>query len=234
MAYTRDKDRTTRGVGAIASLDHALPERQRMRRRVLEDTQRRDRAMAAVTRGALGAVRDPLVRAAQRAVFARTGATHVPVPTGARPHATAPAPRPTSGVIVHDHRTGGGGNTPAGGPPTGGPWAGLTNLTKKLAVMVPKPAEPAPTTPTTTPTVPSTPPTSSGGGGSGGGSGGGGGGGGGSSGGGAATSGPAVEPLPPLPDAPAEEASADHTTRNLLIAGGAAIAAYLLFIRGRQ
>ena len=225
MAYTKDKDRQTRGVGAIASLDHALPNRQALRRRVLEDTKRHDRAMAAVTKGALGTVRDPIVAAAARGVFNRTGSTQVPVPTGVRPRPvpTAAPARPKTGVTVHDYRT-------------GGPWAGLSNLNAQLASIVAQPAAPAapaPTPPATpaapaTPAPTSTPTTSSGGGG--------GGGGGGSSGGrGPATSGqagPAVDPLPSMPDIPA--AAEDNTTRNLLIAGGAALAAYLLFVRGRR
>ncbi len=222
MAYTKDKDRQTRGVGAIASLDHALPNRQALRRRVLEDTKRHDRAMAAVTRGALGTVRDPIVAAAQRGIFNRTGAPQ----TGVRPRtgtSSVPAPaRPKTGVIVTDHRP-------------GGPWVGLSNLNAQLAAIVAQPAAPAAPAPTppATPAAPATPatpaPTSTT-------SSGGGGGGGGSSGGrGPATSGPAgpaVDPLPSLPDMP--PAAEDNTTRNLLIAGGAALAAYLLFVRGRQ
>ncbi len=224
MAYTKDKDRQTRGVGAIASLDHALPNRQALRRRVLEDTKRHDRAMAAVTRGALGAVRDPLVVAAQRAVFSRTGAPQTGVRPRASAAAAAPAPaRPKTGVIVTDHRTGSGGET-------GGAWSKLGKMTTKLGTIVTPPAAPDPTPPAApaTPATPATPtpPASSGGGGGGGGGGGR----------GPATSGPAgpaVDPLPSLPDIPAAAAE-DNTTRNLLIAGGAALAAYLLFIRGRQ
>jgi hypothetical protein len=234
MAYTKDKDRQTRGVGAIASLDHALPNRQVRRRRVLEDTRRHDRAMAAVTKGALGAVRDPIVAAAQRGVFNRVGSTQVPVPTGVRPRSgSTPARPPRTGVIVHDYRTGAtGGATQVA---TGGAWNKLGTMSTKLGTIVaqpaapaaPDPAPPAAPTPPATPAPTSTPTTSSGGGG---------GGGGGSSGGrGAATSGPAgpaIDPLPSMPDIPA--ATEDNTTRNLLIAGGAALAAYLLFIRGRQ
>lgn len=53
MSYGRDPDRATRGVGAIAAADGS-PARRRMRSRVAARTQARDRAMAAVARGALG------------------------------------------------------------------------------------------------------------------------------------------------------------------------------------
>jgi len=56
MSYERDRDRVTRGVGAIAALDHVMPERQRRRVEVGRRLRRRDRAMSAVSRGALGLV----------------------------------------------------------------------------------------------------------------------------------------------------------------------------------
>jgi hypothetical protein len=207
MAYTKDKDRQSRGVGAIASLDHALPNRQALRRRMVEDTKRRDRAMAAVTKGALGgAFTIPLAPA--RGVFTRPGqgGPGQPVPA-------APSP-PMTGVHVFDHRKN-------AAPPPDAP------------APAPAPAPPPTPAPAPAPAPPPTPspaPASSGGGGAGGG---------GSSGrgpatSGPATSGPAVDPLPPIPDVQDAAPAADNTTRNLLIAGGAVVAAYLLFFRGRQ
>lgn len=55
MSYERDKDRMTRGVGAIAAADHSQA-RARHRAAVARGTQRRDRAMADISRGALGRV----------------------------------------------------------------------------------------------------------------------------------------------------------------------------------
>lgn len=50
--------------------------------------------------------------------------------------------------------------------------------------------------------------------------------------------GPAA-PLPPIPSLPVDvsepaEPQGSNTMRNALIAGGAALAAYLLFVRGRN
>lgn len=55
MSYMRDRDHMTRGVGAIAATD-ANPAHQRARVQRSRATQARDRAMAAVSRGALGVI----------------------------------------------------------------------------------------------------------------------------------------------------------------------------------
>jgi hypothetical protein len=55
MGYTRDKDAATRGIGAIASRDHANPRAVAMRRaRIAHATTARDRALAHMTYGARG------------------------------------------------------------------------------------------------------------------------------------------------------------------------------------
>lgn len=56
MAYERDKDRSTRGVGAIAALDRASGRRHRRRVDGARATITRDQKMAAIAGGALGRV----------------------------------------------------------------------------------------------------------------------------------------------------------------------------------
>lgn len=232
MGYTRDRDRVTRGVGAIASLDHALPRRQAQRRQVMDDTRRHDRAMAAVTRGALGAVVMPLGGGATyssgRDRFDRALRDRAP----ARDifHPAAPPPKVVavpSGTYDHRH---GGLLRPL--------VTALEPVVKALpqAPAPPPPPTPPPTAPAPAPSpppapAPSAPPapgpatsgpaTGSGGGGSR------------SSGGGSGGSGGSTAPLPPLPDVP-EAPAEDNTTRNYLMIGGAALAAYLLLFRGRS
>lgn len=78
MSYGRDRDRATRGVGAIAAADHSRA-RQHGRSMQGRATMARDRAMAAITRGALGRV--PMADVAQ---------TYVPVVNLRLPALTAP------------------------------------------------------------------------------------------------------------------------------------------------
>lgn len=56
MAYERDRDHVTRGPGAIAAADHVSSALQRRRIRIAHATKTRDRRMAAVADGALGAL----------------------------------------------------------------------------------------------------------------------------------------------------------------------------------
>lgn len=77
MGYMRDGDRHTRGIGAIAAFDRA-PARQQRRVQTALATRARDRAMAAVARGALGVVN-------------RTGE-----PADETPPIYAPRPTPTT------------------------------------------------------------------------------------------------------------------------------------------
>jgi hypothetical protein len=56
MAYMRDPDAASRGVGAIASVDHSQPSARAQRVQMGRALARRDRAMARIAQGALGAV----------------------------------------------------------------------------------------------------------------------------------------------------------------------------------
>jgi hypothetical protein len=181
MAYMRDHDHATRGVRAIASADGS-PARQVRRLRMAQATGARDRAMARITRGALGAA--PYV------VGFVPGATYAAVSTSVD---LAPVP-PTSYTLQP------------------------TDPGRIGAGPAPRPA-PAP---------PISPPSSSG-----------------SPGGGASGSGVAMGPpviSPPIPAIPVLDtgdpsptvAAPDNTMRNVLIAAGAAVGAYFLFIRGRS
>lgn len=85
MSYTRDSDRATRGVGAIAAADMVSYARGQRRAQVGRETQRRDRAMAAIAQGALGGVRDYSTRGRIEAVRGgRTAAVAAAVASGPR------------------------------------------------------------------------------------------------------------------------------------------------------
>lgn len=225
MSYQRDRDRVTRGVGAIAAMDHAMPARARMRQRSALATHRRDRAMAKVAQGALGLV--PLIATLPQSSNANASTTGwFKLPTPAAPPTTAnaitsgftlPVAQPPSSVRFP---------TPPPRPPTQPPV--MSND------QGPRPIDPLPLPPAPAPTSPAVPVISpapiirtviagGGGGGSGVVMG---------SGSGSGNLTAIMDPVPHLPDLP-EGAEADHTTRNLLIVGGAALAAYLLFLRGR-
>ncbi len=185
MSYGRDRDRATRGVGAIAAADHS---RARRHARSMQGraTMARDRAMAAITHGALGRV--PMADVAQ---------TYVPVVNLRLPALTAPI-----GKIVPSSATT---STPIVSPP-------------------PPPVSPPPPAP---PPPPADPVLLSGGGG--------------------ASPGPmttgvsmgpspviALPPmpdLPTLPDLPVAPTTPDNTLRNVILVGGAAVAAWLYFRR---
>lgn len=91
MSYSRDPDRATRGVGAIASVDNALPAARWRKQQVGRALLRRDRVMSAIAQGALGKV-DP-------------GATAPPPGDhrGTSPSVTFTNPD-GSRTIVNDHR----------------------------------------------------------------------------------------------------------------------------------
>ncbi len=187
MSYGRDRDRATRGVGAIAAADHSRA-RQHGRSMQGRATMARDRAMAAITRGALGRV--PMADVAQ---------TYVPVVTLRLPALTAPI-----GKIVPTSATT---STPIISPPP------------------PPPPTPSPP-PAPAPPQPSDPVLIGGGGSP-----------------GRMTTGvsmgpapvlamPPIPDLPPLPDLPAAPPTApDNTLRNVILVGGAAVAAWLYFRR---
>jgi len=222
MAYERDTDRRTRGAGAIAAADLSAQHRQHARVSVGHATRRRDRAMAAVANGALGAIsRDPRPSRRVPNVIAQprpaassgpapinifgtvgalsTGTVHA-VPTAVAADPPPPPPRP---ITTYD---------PTGRPP--------------LPKPTPLPLTPLPPIPTTAPSSGTTTGSSAGSAGSGGTMSGGGGSVITTGGAGAPLTLPDLNPLP-LPDVVAT----DHMTRNLLIAGGVGLAAYFLFFR---
>jgi uncharacterized membrane protein YgcG len=225
MAYERDTDRRTRGAGAIAAADLSAGHRQHARVGVGRATRQRDLAMAAVANGALGAVsRDPRPSRRVPSVIAqpRPAAGSGPAPlnifgtSGALATgvvhaipvtvAVAPIPPPPKPITAYD---------PTGRPP--------------LPVPAPLPLTPLPPIPTTAPSAGTTTGSSAGSAGSGGTMSGGGGSVITTGGAGAPLMLPDLDPLP-IPDAMAT----DHSTRNLLIAGGVGLAAYFLFFRRKS
>jgi len=204
MSFVRDRDRATRGVGAIAARDRAQP-RQRAweQARMAQATARRDHAMAQVTRGALGLV--PSV--------VRTVGDHRPRPTAPTSASQPSSTTTSSNAIVHDHRR------PVAAQP-GQPAAPAPG-----APIAAPPAAPAPVMTSAPPPAAAAPSTGSGTGGGGGSvtltlpeS----------------SSGPAVPtaPGPTLPDIP-DATPPDNTNRNLLIFGGIAIVGAFLLFRNR-
>lgn len=197
MAYTRDPDYMTRGVGAIASADGS-PARQRRHARVVQATQARDRVMANVARGSLGA----------SASSRMTAWTWRPAPPPLKIPNPLQSPKPPMPVLVL--------------PPVISDVSASHPLLIDPVYTPPPAAAPAPM-----------PPVRSGGAASSSGSG---------SGGTGVAMGPpsatvAIPPIPILDDssaAPLPVAAPDNTMRNVLIAGGAAVAAYLLFFRKRS
>jgi hypothetical protein len=214
MAYERDDDRVTRGVGAIAAADKVSPGRYRRRIESGIATRKRDRAMAAVANGALSGV--PMRRSMGAVTDHRgdTGAggsgraststpntstyTSSPTTSGA-----APKP-PTTFTNGRPYRPYDPSAPPAAAPPIAVTPPIIAPTKPPIAVVLP-PA--IPTTVITTGTGPSTqgtspkPPTIT----------------------------TIIDPVPVSP--PIDITPTDNTTRNLMIAGGAAITAYLLFFR---
>lgn len=221
MSYGRDRDHQTRGAGAIAALDHRRARQQQLVR-MARATGARDRAMASVTRGALGFV----------AATEGSGGRAAPART-----APAPAPRITPGRTQPAS-----GTSPTWAQPVASagtvPYAASASLwgqpvtlitTSAPITPVPPPAytaQPAQGDPAPAPR-PSDPGTI--GGGAHGGSG----------------SGPGVTMSAPTQAVPVFKMPSldvldwptqpDHTMRNgVLLAAAATVAAYLLFFRGRS
>lgn len=213
MSYIRDPDRATRGVRAIASADNS-PARQARRLRMAQATRARDRVMASIARGSLGAV--IAGDSGNGGGGGGSRSTTRPGPTiGFTPGATYTSfttsanitPTPSSYTVS--------GVGPAPHPQPTDPGS-----------IGPAP-HPQPIDPVLSPPPAVSPPASSGSGG---------GGGGGSF--GVAMGPPATSPpipiIPPLDTGIPDQAAvppADNTMRNALIAGGVAMAAYFLFFR---
>lgn len=242
MAYERDKDRYTRGVGAIAALDHANPARMRHRALVRRRSNRMDSAKAEYTYrpgGGIGAV-EALGRvnlSGTKAIVNHYG------PAG---------DLKTSGAVRPPGFTGGGGGMPTSKIPTrlyGGAGSMLQNPAVYSsgpgsfknpggAPMPPRPTRPIgplplPTPPGSTVTTRPDKGSSSGGGG------GGGGGGGWGAGSGTVPSYPGVEE-PAIPDIPDEDTASSSTSspsvdlKTVALVGGAAVAAWWLFFRDKK
>ena len=240
MPFIKDPDAHTRGVNAIAAFDGTGRGRalQRIKMRAM---QRRDRALAAVARGGLGAIDINKIGG---------GKTKGPVIV------------PGYGGDMQTPPRVGGGKAPQGGSGGGG-TSGIT-MGKGLVILDPMSTSPKPpggrrtgtavptklTPPGTRPVSPLPPPsssepstnvdpanvivsgsgggTSSGGGSGGGSSGGGGGGGGGSAGGGGGAPDlfPEEEAVPPV-----TSSSDGSTMKTALVVGGLLLGAYLIFGR---
>lgn len=220
MAYARDKDRLSRGVGAIASVDNVSPRAHAHRLAIARATQARDRAMVALSgdhRASGTASTSPSKGsgASKRTatVDHRTG-NKAPAP-GAPPAAAAPGTYGPAATFTD------------GPPPTKTPYPGMPrrSVTVEPPVGTPTPVKPTPA-PTATPTPAPTSITVSGGSGG--------------SGGSSSTPSPKPTSTSPgtptpttLPDIPEPDASGGGvSTRTWLLAGGgAALAAYFLFFR---
>lgn len=222
MSYTRDRDAASRGVGAIASVDHALPAARWRRQQIGRALQRRDRAMSAIAQGALGSLH------------------RVETPTPSKPPTSATFTNPDgSKTIINDHRT-----NPQPIVAPAAPYKPLIDPTRvpakdesgALIYMKPKapPSRsrlpPPPTAPGGAPPPPAAvlppiapAPVTPGAGtvGAGGGS--------------LPTTPisqlptPGLDPMQPLPDPGLTAPADDGTTKMLLIAGGAALLAFLIF-----
>lgn len=214
MSYIRDPDRATRGVRAIASADNS-PARQARRLRMAQATRARDRVMASIARGSLGAV---IAGDSGNGGGGGSRSTTRPGPTiGFTPGATYTSFTTSANITPTPPSYTVSGVGPAPRPQPTDPGS-----------IGPAP-HPQPIDPVLSPPPAVSPPASSG-------SGGGGGGGGGSF--GVAMGPPAASPpipvIPPLDTGIPDQAAvppADNTMRNVLIAGGAALAAYFLFFR---
>ena len=218
MAYTRDPDAATRGVGAIASVDNAVPAARWRRQQVGRALIQRDRAMSAISRGALGNIlQQPLAPPKS----APTSATFTN-PDGSK-------------TVIHDHRTNPQPITAPAAPyrPRIDPMrvpakdeSGTLIYTKPKAPpsrtrLPPPPTAPGGAPPPPAAVGPAQPTPGSGTVGLGGGSlpttp-------------GSQPTGPDLAPVPQLPDPGLVAADDGGTTKMLLIAGGAALLAFLVF-----
>lgn len=204
MGYERDRDHATRGPGAIAALDRTSGPRYQRRQAAAQASVRRDRAMSAIERGALGRIDlrtegrptpgtgitkspPPLVKVAPPIAAATPPIIANPnAPQLLKVFPIDPVPMPlpeTTPAITKPTLP-----TPGQSPPIIAPPAGTTTIgggtgtVRSTGGLVPKPPLPSPGT---TPPLPDIPPTAPGGGGG----------------------------------------------RTALLVGGAALAAYLLFFR---
>jgi len=195
MSYTRDGDRRTRGVGAIAAADNVSRARRMRQSQVNQITRNRDRTMAAIAQGALGRVAigpgGPVIWNEGRDA------------TQSSPPPSVPPPPPATTVY----------------PGSGPMYIPPPSVPPPVSVIPPPSSVPpvAMPPPGKIPVVIS-PPAGSGGGASG------------------ITLGPGGTPIQPIPnmpviDIPEAPDAEDHTARNVMIAGGVALAAYLLFRR---
>lgn len=214
MAYERDHDGATRGAGAIAAIDHAASSASRRRRiAVGQATRQRDRRMAAISAGALGITPTP-IRSPQPGN--RSG---IPVgaPVGIAKFRLPPVDlRVTAGNLSTAMQ-------PGGYVPPPPPALVPIPVPPPPPVLLPPPPGTTPTSPLPAPKPPTPTVVTV------------------SSGGGASASPPrtststSVLTSPALPDIPDPVAGASLLTpQNLMIAGGAALAAYLLFFRRRS
>jgi hypothetical protein len=95
MGYERDRDRATRGPGAIAALDRTSGPRYWKRQQAAQATARRDRVMTAIERGAMGMM--DMRTAGERKVGGGSFVVTRPVPT---PVKVTPAPIMTPPIVV--------------------------------------------------------------------------------------------------------------------------------------
>lgn len=213
MSYARDRDWRTRGVGAIASADGS-PQRRMQRQQMARMSAARDRAMVKIARGGLGLVAIDPSQGPTYDVSGGTGYT-MPPPVKARPGYTMVPPSVVTASTGYTLIP----------PPTltlsvGEPLGPRPHPQPSDPVLLPPSQKP----PTTTAGSSSSGSSSSGSSGGGGGVG--------------VTMGPPA-PLPPIPQLPVDlpdpvMQAPDNTMRNVLIAGSAALAAYLLLFRGRS
>ena len=227
MAYEQDDDRVTRGVGAIAAADKVSPGRYRRRIETGIATRKRDRAMAAITNGALSgtSIARPVLKQVSRPSAASPLQALVSGVKSAAPR--SPLQALVSGVksvvVASPLRPVVSGATSAIGgslrlppivvvpPRTGAPVGVPPPVSVLIAPISTPPA-------TTTATAPTASTTIIGG------------------------TGPSTQGSPmkgvisaifdPIPNAPGVPiVETDNTIRNIALAGGAALAAYLLFFR---
>lgn len=210
MSYTRDPDALSRGVGAIAAIDHALPAAQHRRAQINRALQRRERIMSAISMGALGGMYSP--------PGDKRPSSDKRTPSSDKRTTPPPSDSTNTGGVYVKSR---GKNTgPAPTPTKDRPG---TVQTRDRSGATP-PAAPVPTAPTA-PAVPTAPvPVVAGGGTVG-------------AGGSSLPTTPGYAPpgamYDPIPQVPTTDltggSSDDGTMKMLMIAGGAALIAYLLF-----
>lgn len=220
MSYEQDDDRVTRGVGAIAAADKVSPGRYRRRIETGIATRKRDRAMAAVANGALSGtsvlatIADKVSGTAAVRERDHRATVKAPLNPNAPPPAAPPAASPLQQSLISGVRSAVGGSLRL--PPTVAPVAPPTAVAPvKIVPPVSVLIAPVGTAPATAPAVPATV----------------------IGGTGPSTQGSMVrsvvsaifDPIPNAPSVPIVET--DNTIRNIALAGGAALAAYLLFFR---